>query len=94
MAVFDRLHCEEPDKIEVVFVDSVEHLVNIHTVLFSWEDEVYCPEKISFHNVDVANVLPQRDNEPCLTFKDKVNLDNHVGLVVDLLIHWNEKLLQ
>ena len=57
MAVLDGLDGEESHQVKVLIVDAVYHLVHVHVVLLCRENEVDLSEEVSFHDVNVADIV-------------------------------------
>ena len=94
IGVANGLYGKLSDQIELRVVQIVHHLGYRHVLLFCRYEEVDFTEMVTIHNVNIYNILFEWQDKGWVSTGLKVDLHNLISFIVDVLIHWDENLVQ
>ena len=96
MAIGDGLHCEVSYQVEVPVLEGVvlDQIRNFQVSLLSLKYKVNFAKIIALIDGYINDVLPERKHEPTVPFRDKVNLNDLIRLLINELVLRNVNLLE
>ena len=91
--ILDGLNSELPCQVIVININLVKNVFNLDIIFFRRDHKVNLAKIVAFSNCDINNILGEWKHESRHAFLDKVDLNNMISLVIQVLIYWNVYLL-
>lgn len=91
--ILDCLNGELPCQVIVVNINLVKNVFNFDIIFFRRDYKVNLTKIITFSNSDINNILSKWKHESSHAFLNKIDLNNMIRLVIQVLIYWNVYLL-